>query len=140
MKMKKSFFLIVFVFVVVAVGAQYKNEIIIEPLLKTDTTSIGQKIAFPLVSNAEVTMSKITIPVGKSTGWHKHDYPVFAYVLKGVLTVEIENNKSVQYGEHSTIPEVVNTYHNGINKGQEDVILIAIYLGEKGKGLSSRKE
>lgn len=138
--MKKTSFLIVVFFVVFSVGAQYKNDIVIEPVLKTDTTTIGQKIVYPQVQNAEVTMSKITIPVGKSTGWHKHDYPVFAYVLKGVLTVEIENNKSVQFGENSTIAEVMNTFHNGINNGKEEVILIAIYLGEKAKSLSTRKE
>lgn len=138
--MKKTSFLIVACFVVFSVGAQYKNDIVIEPVLKTDTTTIGQKIVYPQVQNAEVTMSRITIPVGKSTGWHKHDYPVFAYVLNGVLTVEIENNKSVQFGENSTISEVMNTFHNGINNGNEDVILIAIYLGEKGKSLSTRKE
>lgn len=138
--MKKTPFVIVVFFVVFSVGAQYKNDIVIEPVLKTDTTTIGQKIVYPQVQNAEVTMSRITIPVGKSTGWHKHDYPVFAYVLKGVLTVEIENNKSVQYGENSTIAEVMNTFHNGINNGKEEVILIAIYLGEKAKSLSTRKE
>ncbi|MEA4982417.1 MAG: cupin domain-containing protein [Paludibacter sp.] len=138
--MKKTSFLIVVFFVVFSVGAQYKNDIVIEPVLKTDTTTIGQKIVYPQVQNAEVTMSRITIPVGKSTGWHKHDYPVFAYVLKGVLTVEIENNKSVQFGENSTISEVMNTFHNGINNGKEEVILIAIYLGEKAKSLSTRKE
>jgi len=138
--MKKTPFVIVVFFVVLSVGAQYKNDIVIEPVLKTDTTTIGQKIVYPQVQNAEVTMSRITIPVGKSTGWHKHDYPVFAYVLKGVLTVEIENNKSVQYGENSTIAEVMNTFHNGINNGKEEVILIAIYLGEKAKSLSTRKE
>lgn len=138
--MKKISFLFLAFFVVFTVGAQYKNDIVIEPVLKTDTTSIGQKIVYPQVQNAEVTMSRITIPVGKSTGWHKHDYPVFAYVVKGVLTVELENNKSVQYSENSSISEVINTYHNGINNGKEDVILIAIYLGEKGKSLSTRKE
>ncbi|MEA4935939.1 MAG: cupin domain-containing protein [Paludibacter sp.] len=138
--MKKTSFLIIILFVIFTARAQYKSEINIEPLLKTDTTAIGQKIAYPQVSDAEVTMSRITIPAGKSTGWHKHDYPVFAYVLKGMLTVEIENNKSVQYCENSTISEVIDTYHNGTNKGKEDVVLIAIYLGEKGKDLSTRKE
>ena len=69
--MKKTSFLILAFFVVFAVGAQYKNEIVIEQVLKTGTTTIGQKIVYPQVQNAEVTMSKIIIPAGKSTGWHK---------------------------------------------------------------------
>lgn len=138
--MKKTSFLILAFFVVYTVSAQYKNDIVVEPVLKTDTTTIGQKIVYPQVQNAEVTMSRITIPAGKSTGWHKHGYPVFAYVMKGVLTVELENNKSVQFCENTSIAEVMNTFHNGINNGKEDVILIAVYLGEKGKSLSTRKE
>ncbi len=138
--MKKIAFLIFASFVFFTARAQYTNEIVIEQVLKTDTTTIGQKIVYPQVQNAEVTMSKITIPPGTSTGWHKHAYPVFAYVLKGVLTVELENNKSVQFSENASIAEVMETYHNGINCGTEDVVLIAIYLGEKGKGLATRKE
>ncbi len=138
--MKQTAFLILAFFVFFTARAQYTNEIVIEQVLKTDTTTIGQKIVYPQVQNAEVTMSKITIPPGKSTGWHKHAYPVFAYVLKGVLTVELENNKMVQFGENASIAEVMETYHNGINRGTEDVVLIAIYLGEKGKSLSTRKE
>ncbi len=120
--------------------AQYNNNLIIEPILKTDTTSIGQKISYPSTQQAEVTMLKITIPPGMTTGWHEHDFPVFAYVLKGTLTVELENSKTLKFGENSSFSEVVHTSHRGINKEQEDLILLAIYLGEKGKALSVKKE
>jgi quercetin dioxygenase-like cupin family protein len=120
--------------------AQYNNEIKVEPLLKTDTTSIGQKIIYPNFQNDEVTISKVMIPPGKSTGWHKHSIPVFAYVLKGTLTVEFENIKSRQFPEGSSFAEVLDTFHNGINKGKENVVLIAFYMGEKGKALSVHKE
>jgi quercetin dioxygenase-like cupin family protein len=121
------------------VKAQYNNEIKIETLLKTDTTSIGQKVVYPNFQSDEVTICKVTIPPGKSTGWHKHSFPVFAYVLKGTLTVEIENHKTVQFPENATISEVLNTFHNGVNNGSEDVVLIAFYMGEKGKALSVHK-
>jgi quercetin dioxygenase-like cupin family protein len=119
--------------------AQYNNEIKVEPLLKTDTTSIGQKIVYPNFQSDEVTIAKVTIPPGKSTGWHKHTIPVFAYVLKGNLTIELENNQTKQFPENTTFSEVINTYHNGINNGKEDVVLIAFYMGEKGKPLSIPK-
>jgi len=109
-------------------------------LLKTDTTSIGQKIHYPQFQNDEVTMSKITIPPGQSTGWHKHEFPVFAYVLKGDLTVDIEGGKSILFKQNSTISEVIGVNHNGTNKGKADVVLIAIFLGEKGKALSVHQE
>jgi quercetin dioxygenase-like cupin family protein len=120
--------------------AQYNNEIKVESLLKTDTTSIGQKIVYPNFQSDEVTISKVTIPPGKSTGWHKHIFPVFAYVLKGNLTVELENKQTKQFPENTTFSEVINTFHNGINNGKVDVVLIAFYMGEKGKPLSIPKK
>ena len=61
--------------------AQYSNEIKIEKLLQTDTTETGQPIDYPNIDNEEVSILKVMIPPGKSTGWHKHLFPVFAYVL-----------------------------------------------------------
>lgn len=120
--------------------SQYNREIKIETLLKTDTTSIGQRILYPNFKDDEVTISKITIPPGKSTGWHKHEVPVFAYVLQGTLTVEVENHKTLRFSEHSYFAEVINTFHNGTNREKEDVVLIAYYLGGKGEKLSVMKE
>lgn len=41
--------------------SQYSNKLTIEPILKTDTTSIGQKIIYPQFQDNEVTILKITI-------------------------------------------------------------------------------
>jgi quercetin dioxygenase-like cupin family protein len=121
-------------------NAQYSKDIIVEPVLKTDTNTIGQGFLYPDIQNDEITISRITIPPGQSTGWHSHNYPVFAYILKGTLTVELENGKSLEFRENTSFSEVIQTFHNGTNKGKEDVVLIAFYLGEKGKSLSTRKE
>ncbi len=120
--------------------AQYSKDVIIEPVIKTDTTSIGQKIVYPSFLNNEVTILKVTIPPGKSTGWHKHLFPVFAYVLKGTLTVAIEDHKTLKLSEGSSFAEVFNTYHNGSNNEKENLVLIAFYMGEKGKPLSVFKD
>ncbi|NWJ51913.1 MAG: cupin domain-containing protein [Bacteroidetes bacterium] len=134
--MRRLTLIIIAICICFAVKAQYNKGIIIEPILKTDTTSIGQKLIYPNFQNSEVTISKITLQPGQSTGWHKHTFPVFAYVLKGNLTVELENHKTLQFSENSSFSEVIETFHNGINKGKEDVVLIAFFMGEKGKPLS----
>lgn len=138
--MKKIAITIIILFICVAGKSQYSKGIKVETVLKTDTTSLGQKIQYPGFKDDEVTIAKITIPPGESTGWHKHEIPVFAYILKGSLIVEFENNKTMQFNENSSFAEVVNTFHNGTNNGKEDVVLIAFYMGEKGKRLSVRKE
>jgi len=123
-------------FLSVSIRAQYNSDIKIEKLLKTDTTSIGQHIVYPSFENDEVTIAKVTIPPGKSTGWHLHHFPVFAYVLQGTLTVEIKDGRKLEFPANSTFAEVIILYHNGMNNGNEDLVLIAFFMGEKGKGLS----
>jgi len=134
--MKKLFAILVFINLIHGINAQYNKGVVLEPVLKTDTTSIGQKIVYPNFANDEVSIVKVTIPPGKSTGWHKHTFPVFAYVLQGTLTVEVENKKTLQFPKGSSFSEVINTLHNGENNGKEDLILIAFFMGEKGKPLS----
>jgi quercetin dioxygenase-like cupin family protein len=137
MQVKKSMLSFLFLIVLgLSVQAQYNGDLKIENILKTDTTSIGQKISYPSSAQDEVTMLKITIPPGKTTGWHKHDIPVFAYVLKGTLTVEFENRKTLKFAENTSFAEVIDTVHRGINREQGDLVLLAIYLGIKGKPLS----
>ena len=85
-------------------------------------------------------MLKLTFPPGQSTGWHRHTIPVFAYVMKGNLTVEFENGKTLQFPENSSFSEVIGTYHSGSNRGDTDLVLLAVYLGEKGKKLSEPME
>jgi quercetin dioxygenase-like cupin family protein len=138
--MKKAALIIIAILFCLSGKSQYNRGIIIEPILKTDTTAIGRKIIYPDFRKDEITILKITVPPGESTGWHKHMIPVFAYILKGSLTVELEGNKTILLPENSSFSEVFDTYHNGINEGTENVVLIAFYMGEKGKSLSVRKD
>lgn len=134
--MKKQIISVLFTLICVGISAQYNQEIVIEKLIQTDTTSLGQKIIYPDFSDDEVTLCKVTIPPGKSTGWHKHIIPVFAYVVEGTLTVEDEKGDAHEYPENSAISEMRDIYHNGLNKGKDNVVLVAIYLGGKDVQLS----
>jgi len=138
--MKKWFLVLMSGIVVITVRAQYSGEIKIERLLKTDTTETGQPINYPDISNEEVTILKVTIPPGKSTGWHKHLFPVFAYVLDGTLTVQQENGKKIRIKKNASVSESINMYHTGINEGRKPVVLIVFYMGEKDKPVSVKKD
>jgi quercetin dioxygenase-like cupin family protein len=141
--MNKTAFLL-FVFISQCLFAestpQYNQDIKIEKILITDTTSIGQKIEYLSTNNPEVTMLKVIIPPGKETGWHKHTFPVFAYVIDGTLSVEFKDGKKREFKKGTSFAEVINTLHNGRNEGKEDLVLIATYLGEKDKPLSVKEE
>ena len=123
-----------------AAHAQYANSITVETLLKTDTTTIGQRIAYPQVDHAEVSMLKITMAPGSTTGLHKHEIPLFAYVIQGSLTVIRENHEPRVFRAGDTIAEMIEVYHEGINNGDEDVILIACYLDGDNKPLAIAKQ
>lgn len=58
--------------------------------------------------------------------------PVYAYVVSGHLTVEIEGGKILSFAPGEAIIEVVNTLHNGQNRGDEPVKLAVFYLGAEG--------
>lgn len=128
-----------FLIVRIPTFAQYNKGILVETILKTDTTSIGQKLAFPRSDKDEVTICKVTIPPGDSTGWHKHERCVFAYVVQGTLRVKLEDKTLRKFTKGSCFAEVIQTMHNGYNAGKKDVVLIAFYLGEKGQPLSEKK-
>jgi hypothetical protein len=52
--MKKLAIAILFSIIYISANAQYKSGIIVETLLKTDTTSIGQKIVYPVCNDCEL--------------------------------------------------------------------------------------
>ena len=134
--MKRIYVVIILTCICLTAKSQYNKGVVLESVLKTDTTSIGQKIVYPTFANDEVSIVKVTLPPGKSTGWHKHFFPVFFFFFKGTLTVEVENKKTLQFPVNSSFSEVINTLHNGVNNGNEDVVLIAFFMGEKDKPLS----
>jgi quercetin dioxygenase-like cupin family protein len=138
--MNKYFLTLILLAIISLTARSQYSGLNIKELLRTDTTSIGQKITYPDFADPEITMLKITIPPGKSTGWHKHNIPVFAYVVKGILTVELEDHQIKKFKEESTFAEMRDTYHNGTNKEDSDLVLIAIYMGGKGQKLSIMKE
>ena len=122
-----------------ATYSQYGEKIRMEKLLATDTTSVGQKIIYPNFTNPEISYYRITLPKGCSTGWHQHSFPVFAYIEQGTLTVEFENKGVKTFSKGDAFAEVIDLPHNGYNSGNEDVVLLAIFMGEKGKSLSTHK-
>lgn len=137
--MKRVIFTIAAILLSLTVKAQYNKEIVKQILMQSDTTYSGQSINFP-AGNATISISKVIIPKGASTGWHKHDNHVFAYVQQGTLTLELENGYSREFKKDSTIAEVVSTPHNGVNRGGEDVVLIVFQtLPGKNQTLPGKK-
>lgn len=121
-------------------GDGYHTGVTAKVLQKTALTSIGQKITYPQTNKAEVTAMTVELAPGAVTGWHKHPVPVYAYVVTGILAVELEDGTSQTYGADEAVIEMVDTLHNGRNSGAEPVKLAVFYLGSEGTANVIRQE
>ena len=109
--------------------------IVVEPLIDTDETVLGQPFEYP-TGRAAITAVKITIPPGAATGPHEHSIPLFGYVTKGTLTVDYGSKGEITYKKGDSLVEAVDWPHEGRNKGKKDCELIAVYAGARGLPLS----
>jgi quercetin dioxygenase-like cupin family protein len=110
------------------VAAQQVGEIKRNVLTKQDLGS---------VPGHEGVVAQVEIAPGAREGRHTHPGEVFAYVEEGALVLNVEGKPTVtvKAGETFFIPaEVV---HWGENMGKTPCKLLATFVVEKGKPLSS---
>jgi len=109
--------------------AQYQN--LLTPLLSSGTTIIDQPIAYP-GGTPKVTAAIVTVPPGGETGWHLHEVPLFAYILEGEITLDYGEKgiKTAKAGD--SMLEAMNWAHNGMNKGDVPLRILAVYMGADG--------
>lgn len=111
----------------------YQPVIKVTPLLRTTETVAGQPIEYPKTSNPEVTAVHVTIPPGAQTGWHRHPFPCYGYILSGHLNLEMEGGKTKLLSGGQALAESVNVLHNGVNLSDKPVEIVMFVTGEKGQ-------
>lgn len=89
-----------------------------------------------------VTLRRIDIDPGGSTGWHWHPGPVYAVVAEGALTRVFADCAEETSPAGSVIEEVVGpaARHNGVNRGDSPVVLYVAYLMPDGQQTSIEAE
>ncbi len=101
-------------------------------LNKQAQTVLDQLLQYPSASQAQVSSAILTIAPGVSTGLHKHDAPMYAYILEGTLTVTYEGGIVKEFSAGSAILEAVGTPHNGENKTDKPVKILVVNIGAEG--------
>jgi len=101
-------------------------------LNKQAQTVLDQLLQYPSGSQAQVSSAILTIAPGVSTGLHKHDAPMYAYILEGTLTVTYEGGIVKEFSAGSAILEAVGTPHNGENKTDKPVKILVVNIGAEG--------
>jgi quercetin dioxygenase-like cupin family protein len=123
-------FLLAFFLVCAAAAAQTETPVqtpVSTLIARTNTTIIGQKNIVP--KNPDVAATIITFAPGVRTAEHKHLYPHYALVEAGTLTiVNTQTGKSYEVKAGEFFLEMIDTWHYGINQGNEPVKLVIIDL------------
>jgi quercetin dioxygenase-like cupin family protein len=100
-------------------------------ILETKTTAAGQAIRFPQ-GESQLTALIVELAPGGQVGRHVHPVPLFAYVLDGTLTVEVEGHGTRTFKAGEGFVDVVNLWHNGRNLGDRPVRFLVVIAGEEG--------
>ena len=103
----------------------------LEVLLSTSQTTIGQEIAYP-PGKPKITAAIVTMEPGASTGWHRHEAPLFAMILEGELTLDYGQGVTRQFKKGDTFLEAFKSSHQGTNTGDIPVRILAVFAGSDG--------
>lgn len=103
-----------------------------EPVPGASKTVLGQAVVYPTGSPAKVTSLIVTMQPGEETGWHKHDVPLFGYMLEGEITVDYEGAGTRVYRKGDSVLEAIGTPHNGRNTGAGPARILAVFMGAVG--------
>ena len=85
----------------------------------------------------QAVMATVDIPVGGREGRHVHPGAVFVFVQEGSIPVDHEGRASTTYKAGDSIYIEAGKIHEGINAGTVPVKLIATFVVEKGKPLTT---
>lgn len=103
------------------------------PLLdKQSSTVLDQVLTYPGGSQAQVSSAVLTFAPGATTGLHRHDAPLYVYVLEGTITVTYDGGVVKEYTAGQAILEAVGTAHNGTNLTDAPVKLLVVNIGAEG--------
>jgi quercetin dioxygenase-like cupin family protein len=85
----------------------------------------------------QTVMGAVEIPPGGREGRHTHPGAVVVYIQEGVLTFDYEGNPTMTYKAGDSFFIEAGKIHEGINKGASPVKVVATFVVEKGKPLTS---
>jgi quercetin dioxygenase-like cupin family protein len=104
----------------------------VKPLLDTGQTILSQPIAYPTQAPAKIVSAIVTMLPGEETGWHRHDVPMYGYILEGEVTVTYAGNGTHVYRQGDALMEAIDTPHNGRNTGNGPARILAVFMGAQG--------
>ena len=138
--MKKFLFVVCLILLIAGNSwALNDNAVTVDILAKTTSSWNGATLPSYPTGQPEVTILKISIPPHIQLPLHQHPVINAGVLLKGELTVLTKEGKTLHLKAGDSIVEVVNTWHYGINEGDEPAEIIVFYAGVQGKPISIKE-
>ncbi len=85
----------------------------------------------------EGIMAFVEIPAGGREGRHSHPAEAFVYVIDGTLTFEVEGKPPATHKAGDSLFIAPGQVHEGINNGKTTAKLVAVFVTEKDKPLTT---
>ena len=144
--MKTRFLLPVFLLLLFLTACNKKEEnsqvteLSVDKLAQSVTSWNGDTLPAYLPEQPQVTVLRIVIPAKYKLEWHKHPVINAGVLLSGELTVISEKQDTLHLHAGEALVELVNTYHYGINEGDEPAEIIVFYAGNEGVPITVKRE
>ena len=107
-----------------------------ELLIQTDRHWNQQPIKPLHINQPQVTVLRIKIAVGEKLEMHKHPVLNIGYLTKGELSVYSDKGDVLVLKAGDPIVELVDTWHYGVNTGDQEAEIVVTYVGEKEDSLT----
>ena len=117
-------------------AGQIETTVISHTLVKSIHSWDGSQLLSYPEGQPEVTILKITIPVGVTLPLHQHPYINAGVLTKGELRVVSKTGKKLILVAGDPIVELVNTWHFGESSGNVPAEIIVFYAGIKGQPIT----
>jgi quercetin dioxygenase-like cupin family protein len=89
------------------------------------------------VPDREGVMAMVELPPGSTEGRHTHFADVFAFVLEGTISLEVEGKPTATLKAGDVFHVPAGKVHQGTNNGSVTVKLAVVFFAEKGKPLTT---
>jgi len=107
------------------------------PTAPTVTRTVLLQRDLPIPGYTEAMVS-VELPVGAREGRHMHSGTLVAYVREGALTLDYEGKPNVTYKVGDTFTVDPGKVHEGMNKGTVTTRLVATFVYEKDKPMTTQ--
>ena len=108
-----------------------------KPATPTVTRTVLLQRDLPMAGYTEA-MVAVELPVGVREGRHMHSGTLIAYVREGAVTLDYEGKPTMTYKAGDTFTVDAGKVHEGMNKGTVTTKLIATFVYEKDKPMTTQ--